>query len=325
MLPLKHITVQTTNACEFQCPGCFIRKNNSSIDYQILIDKIINPLPTLGGRSIGFTGGEPLLYHRIYDALSAAKGHGLRTSLVSHGGTINSNSILKLKEVNLDSLQISLDSIVEEDNDRLRFAGSLKYALNAVKLATNEGINVSLVAVPNKSLLNTFEEYVQNAIDNKIKKIYLRRIVDYTKDKDIVRLKCSHENFLEKVHKVSVQYKDLISIISNDPLYYAYYSSITDDRTIFAGCMAGISSLAISAEAIITPCTHFPLMLADLHSCDIKDVWENDERLLMLRQRTLKGKCAVCLKRYSCGGCRASAYLCTEDYLQEDKMCNIIV
>lgn len=325
MLPLKHITVQTTNACEFQCPGCFIRKNNSSIDYQILIDKIINPLPTLGGRSIGFTGGEPLLYPRIYDALSAAKDQRLRTSLVSHGGTINSRSILKLKEVNLDSLQVSLDSIVEKDNDNLRFAGSLKYALNAVKLATNEGINVSLVAVPNKSLLNTFEEYVQNAIDNKIKKIYLRRIVDYAKDEDIVRLKCFHESFLEKVHKVSVQYKDLISIISNDPLYYAYCSPITDNRSIFAGCMAGISSLAVTAEAIITPCTHFPLMLGDLHGCDIKDVWENDERLLMLRHRTLKGKCAVCSKRYSCGGCRASAYLYTEDYLQEDKMCNIIV
>lgn len=325
MLPLKHIIVQVTNACEFQCPGCFIRKNNSSIDYHILIDKIINPLPTLGGRSIGFTGGEPLLYHGIYDALSAAKDQKLRTSLVSHGGTINSRSILKLKKVKLDSLQISLDSIVEEDNDSLRFAGSLRYALNAVKLATNEGINVSLVAVPNKSLLNTFEEYVQNAIDNKIKKIYLRRIADYAKDEDIVRLKCFHESFLEKVHKVSDQYKDMISIISNDPLYYAFFPPITDNRTMFAGCMAGISSLAVSAEAIITPCTHFPLMLADLHSCDIKDVWENDERLLMLRQRALKGKCAVCSKRYSCGGCRASAYLCTEDYLQEDKMCNIIV
>jgi len=62
--------------------------------------------------------------------------------------------------------------------------------------------------------------------------------------------------------------------------------------------------------------------VGDLRKQTFKDIWENSEVMLKLRNKDLiKPPCGECPYRYVCGGCRARAYSYHGDYLAPDPGC----
>ncbi len=321
--PLSHITLMVTQKCNLSCKGCYV---NSSIGREWNIhefkDKIVLPFVKLGGKSIGFSGGEPLLYNDIFEAIRIAKQHNLLVSLVTNGVLLNPDCAQILAKLRLDSLQISLDSSDTAYNEYMRGIGNKSSVITAIKNANEAGLPTNLVAVPNQSLLHNFDSYVKEAIHLKIRSIYVRRRIRKVPYGELEEEIAFNRDFLEKIKELRLKYP-AISIISGDPLYNISEFDKTDNNLIplFSGCSAGITSLAIWPDGKITPCTRLSIPVGNVFENGLNSTWLENDMLYNLRRRDLHNTCGICKFKYVCGGCRASAYIESDDVFATDPIC----
>lgn len=320
---LSHITIVTTQKCNLLCKGCYVDTNMcSGLDISRLEDDILLPFVELGGKTIGFSGGEPLLYNELFAAIRMAKQHNILTSLVTNGVLLSREVAKSLKNLGLDSLQISLDSSDATYNDNIRGCGNKENVVNAIKNAVDVGLSPSLVAVPNISLLNNFETYIIEACRLKVGKVYIRRKIKNIATEQLIEEREFNKRFLCKIKEMIAKFPS-IKIVSGDPLFNVLRFNGQYDNTIplFSGCSAGITSLAIWPNGIITPCTRLSAQLGNVYREGLRQTWMESEPLLNLRKRNLHGECGQCELRYACGGCRASSFNETGDFLGGDPMC----
>jgi radical SAM protein with 4Fe4S-binding SPASM domain len=88
------------------------------------------------------------------------------------------------------------------------------------------------------------------------------------------------------------------------------------------GCGAGRLYCAISPEGNVQPCVFMPLVLGNLKTERLEDIWRSSPVFKDLRDRMkLKGRCGRCEFKFVCGGCRARAYAYHDDYLMSDPGC----
>ncbi|MDP2939648.1 MAG: radical SAM protein [Candidatus Omnitrophota bacterium] len=143
-----------TDRCNMHCRYCFVdttkkRKELSTQEWKQLIDEIF----TMGCRMICLMGGEPLLHPDIEEII----GHIQSKKIICD---MTTNGILVPKMINvvkkINSLMVSLDGD-EVANDANRGKGSFKYALDAIKIARENGVVVRINAVMTKQSQNSLE------------------------------------------------------------------------------------------------------------------------------------------------------------------------
>lgn len=326
-LPLSHITVITTQKCNLACKGCYVdTRVRNDLDLGRLKENILLPFVALGGKTIGFSGGEPLLYDGIFDAIRMARLFNLYVSVVTNGVLLSYDIVKDLYESGVNSLQISLDSSDEVYNDSIRGEGNKKSVIQAIENATRVGLSPCLVAVPNRSLLSSFETYVNEARQLKVRSIYIRRNVLKYEASTLGDEKNFNREFLFKIKEMNEKYPD-IRINSGDPLFNLLRFEGKASKTIpmFSGCSAGITSLAIWPNGVLTPCTRLFVPLGNVYLEGLKKTWLENDLLYRLRDRELTGVCKQCVYHYVCGGCRASSFLMSDDMFACDPMCFLAI
>jgi len=326
MLKCKHVTVTVTNECNMKCKGCYVKQRNEYFDSIVFKEKIIDELLSIGISSIGFSGGEPLLYSSLEECITVSKESGLVTSLVSNGKAFSEERAKQLKLAGLDRIQFSLDAGDRQVNDMYRENGSFEWVTgHAVPIATKLGIRTTLVAVPNKYLMNNIKEYLDLASELHVSSVYFRRHVDIEGQEPSGEMKRLYTKFLSEIDRLIDLYD--YNIYSGDPIYCAIklQKSNAELKNIFAGCSAGVTSLAIQPNGDINPCTRLPIKLGNAYEDSIIDIWKHNEILEVMRMRDLIGRCGKCPYKFACGGCRADAFYRTHNYAETDTMCNIFV
>ncbi|MBU4204639.1 SPASM domain-containing protein [Patescibacteria group bacterium] len=88
------------------------------------------------------------------------------------------------------------------------------------------------------------------------------------------------------------------------------------------GCLPGITEIFINNIGNVYPCTMMPILLGNIRKNNLKEIWNNSQFLLKIRDRkNLKGSCEKCFLQRVCGGCRAAAFGEYGDYFAEDPYC----
>lgn len=320
-LKCKHITLLVTNRCDLKCRNCYVNQGAADFPQEYFEVRVLEPLKRLGGSSIGFSGGEPLLHPSILQMIEKSAGSGLVTSLVTNGMSLDTSRIQALEQAGLNRLQISLDGARKDSNDTVRGEGVFeKVTQEVLPLLHYSKIKVTLVATPNPWLLKELDEYISLAVRLKIKYIYFRRCVSGgVLDDEKRRL---YREFLVKILKLQKEYARNLTIMCGDPLI-VLERDITPNKKMFAGCAAGVTSLAVNESGKIMPCTRLPVELGNVSEDKLETIWKEHEVLKKLRFRCLEGQCGDCSYQYLCGGCRADAYFYQGNYLADDPLCSL--
>ena len=87
------------------------------------------------------------------------------------------------------------------------------------------------------------------------------------------------------------------------------------------GTRDGRGIVFVSATGEITPAGFLPIVLGDVRTDRIADVYREHPLLLDIRAARFRGKCGVCEYRQLCGGSRARAHAVGGDPLAEDPAC----
>lgn len=104
----------------------------------------------LGAVHINITGGEPLIrgIDDICEIIKKLRPPRCLISLVSNTLLLDEDKIKRMAEAGLDTLQLSLESIDPEKNDKIRgIPGHYKKVIEALKAAKKLGLNICLSSV----------------------------------------------------------------------------------------------------------------------------------------------------------------------------------
>jgi radical SAM protein with 4Fe4S-binding SPASM domain len=142
-----------TKRCNLECPFCFYdsapsksqaqKQDLTAKEWLKLVEEIaaINP-----NAAISISGGEPLLRTDIIEIIKGTSQYSLEIRLITNGTLFSEGLAKHLAKIPKFTVQVSIDSLVPEENARTRGLGSLEKAITAVQWMIDAGINVGITS-----------------------------------------------------------------------------------------------------------------------------------------------------------------------------------
>lgn len=149
---LRTIDLAVTYDCHYKCEYCsaLLLKKNKPVLTVEQIKNIWQQASKLGAIHINITGGEPLMRNadELSEIIKNLTPKKTLISLVTNSLFVTKEKLAKLKKAGLDTLQLSIESMDPEKNDKVRGAkGTFAKTMEAFSYAKELGLNICLSAV----------------------------------------------------------------------------------------------------------------------------------------------------------------------------------
>ena len=160
----ESLSIEVTNRCNSACSHCFVRAaisecSDLSID---LVREIISEGYHLGYRRLHITGGEPLLWEGLFEALDYAFLLGYKKVFINTNGTLLTEGLIsRLSDYVSFSNSVSLEG-PESLHDRIRGQGSYRRAVLGIEKALDAGIDLCIFTTVSKSLLPILPHFIDD-------------------------------------------------------------------------------------------------------------------------------------------------------------------
>ena len=340
-----------TYKCNLRCKHCYSESGNiskSELSTEEAIN-VVDQLADFGVTSLAFSGGEPLMRKDFFKVARHAVDSGLYVSLATNGTLLNNETVQKLKDIGLHYVEVSLDGADAKTHDFFRGKlGAFDQTLQGLKNCLNEDICTCIAVTATKNNLKQIPDILEMSEKMGIDRFTLFNFIPTGRGKEIIAADPSpkeREEILSYLNKqLSEDHK--IAILSTTPqlarvalqchspnqedimmpLAHMEAAKISKRARSLAdfigGCGAGRFYCAISPEGKVQPCVFMPLVVGDLKTEKLEDIWKSSTVFHNLRDRKkLKGRCGQCDYKFVCGGCRARAFAYHNDYLMSDPGC----
>lgn len=331
-MKLLQLQMDITNKCNMSCDHCrngiLKEEEITELSYDECI-QIFYEAKKLGCESVNICGGEPLLHKNVLDIIKTISKEAF-TILLTNGYLIDDELALELKDANVNLVQISLDSSLPQTHNSLRNCKTaFEHVVRATKALNKYDIETCFMVTLSKINKDELHSILELSKELKVSFVNFRRLIPQGNGKsnfsDLSLTKAEIEEILNEAKELEKNYSIGICLF---PYYILKDQKIVSEYNkhpatqVIGGCAAGVAGLAISSNGNIQICPHIPKRLGNIRTDNITDVWNTNEEILKLRDRTnLKGKCGKCKYSNICGGCRAYSYQQTGDLLGEDELC----
>lgn len=273
------INIELTDQCPLHCPYCYKKLEMvNKLDFSFL-SKVLKEFSAKGGRYVLLSGGEPLLYPQLIDAIRLCKKLNLRTAISTSGFGIDKNSLDNLFKGGLGSLFISLNSHIQNVNSLSR--DGYEFAINAMKLCQKLQVPYKINSVIRHDNIDYFPELIDFAkalgasgIDLLSNKPNSRGILESPLD----------DSDLIKLVYIFNENKDYLSYQTCFTQLNAYFNKISGNRNLnpfLKGCSAGKYSMAMFSNGLYAPCPH---IFQGEEFPTIYSYWKNSENLTKYRK-----------------------------------------
>ena len=280
--------LELTRACNLNCIHCL---NNSGRKMSKQLD--FEDFSNCGIQEIRFTGGEPLVYNKIYDLLAFATNKGIYTSIGTNGTLITEKIAKKLKESGLKKAIISIDG-TKEAHDRIRGNGNFERTMQGIHNLESVGIEIRINSVIMKSNMDDII-LLAKIMHNEKRNIMLRRFIESGRGENL------SNNVLTKKDYIYVNSQLEKELLSDNYINGHYLRKNTERVSkrivlpfdINNGCKAGMRSIIITPDGNIHLCgflaaQNFP-PIGNVQNVDNWDKFWNDiinkDCLLTLRKK----------------------------------------
>lgn len=344
--------ISVTDRCNLSCAYCYANATiqNSNNMEVTLFEKISSELEACGVHYLRIAGGEPLMHPKISDILNIAGRRKLLTSMSTNATLIDSNTANIIHRSGINWVVVSLDGADKKTNDLTR--GSFDYVVNGIKHLINAGVHTKLATVVSSTNYMYHKEIIKfaeslhvasvgfllfssvgRAVNNLSKlqmnasqlKEFILSINEYkAKNKNSININIvfPHESFIPW---------QLSAFLNNKDISQNWLSGHIEDFERFVGCMAGISTCAITSDGRLFGCEQMfefdELCAGSLVANSFQELWINSpifDKLRKLQITDLDKRCIHCIHKNCGGGCRAVAFSQTGRINGFDSSCMII-
>ena len=312
---LKEIKLEVTHVCHLRCShcsSCATPDNSRELSWRDC-KGIVDQAAAMGVNEIYFSGGEPLLWPHLLDAVELAASYGMAVRLYSSGTFSKENIFEQLKKSGLDRIIFSLFGVNSDAHEKITgVIGSFDQTLTSIETCHRVGLKTELHFVPLAHNYTALEQLACLAKENGISRISVLRLVPQgrAKDSDLNLLTREQNLHLRKI--ITRLRADGHDIRTGSP----YNFLMLKDKP---QCNSGIDRLTIGPDLRIFPCDAFKQLpptelgitseYSNLLNHTLAECWEKSPYLNSVREylkSDFSPECAECDCLEKChSGCLA--------------------
>jgi len=329
---LKEIKIEVTHDCMLRCVHC------SSLAGEVTghsmkwssCKNILCEAEALGIETIAFSGGEPLLWEYIREAIEKATNSGIKVYVYTTGNVPNvEKTIQQLHGAGLSKIMFSLFGDNAEQHEKVtKSYGSYDKTITAAGYCVTIGLQTEFHFVPLNHNFKALPGIVSKARSMGIDRVSLLRLVPQG------RASSRHEELSrEQNRELRRSIKDLRDDGYDIRLGSPYNFLMLNEKP---ACCAGIDRITIGPDLRIFPCDAFkhitPVDIgassdySNLQDHSLAECWEKSPYLDVVRKYLISdfaSECSACKNLKDCrSGCMAQKfYACRELKKIADPMC----
>jgi radical SAM protein with 4Fe4S-binding SPASM domain len=292
---------------------------------------IIKEAATLNCAKISFSGGEPLLWKGLEDAIKLASSRGLSVTVYSSGNVDSQKErIQNLKACGAAKIIFSVFGGNSSTHERItRIRGSFSNTIKAVKIATQLSLKTEFHFVPLAINYRELPDVVGLAQELQVNAVSVLRFVPQGRGQLIRRYGLDRLQNLELKRIIEAERNKGFNIRTGSPFNFLLLNDQPE-------CSSAIDRIIIGPDLKIYPCDAFKQIRAeevvntDLYSdvarWTLRQCWESSPFLNAIREYLTSDfaePCCNCVELDKClSGCLAQKVLKSSDLRkQPDPMC----
>ncbi|EHI97744.1 molybdenum cofactor biosynthesis protein A [Clostridium sp. DL-VIII] len=259
---IDYLRISITDKCNFRCKYCMPEGNVDSLknDEILTLDEIIKICKSaseLGIKKIKITGGEPLLREDVIELIKCIKRLPLINNVtLTTNGALLYDKIQELKESEIDSINVSLDSLVKEKFNDITRREEFDAVIKGIKEAIKNGIKVKINCVPIKNF--NFDEITNIALISKEKNVDVRFIEMMPMGLGQSFSGVSSKEILEVLEKEYGEFSKIENIDGNGPATYyrnkEFRGSIGFISAVSNEFCKNCNRIRVTADGFLKPC-----------------------------------------------------------------------
>ena len=314
--------------CNLRCMHCY---QENHIPVQLAYPQLLNILNQyrellqkldVKGH-INLTGGEPLCSPYFFEILDEFKKDRelYSFSILTNGTLLTEEIAAKISEYEPEYVQISLEG-GKKINDYIRGKGVYRKVAKAVRLLRKNGIYVSLSFTATNINYKEFPKVVKFAKRYGVNTVWSDRFIPLSdKDMDLNLDREQTQEYLKLMAEHHVALKK-----SKHNTEVAMYRALQFQKTCDYPyrCTAGESLLTVMENGDLVPCRRMPIVVGNLLSDNMYELYVNSPELKRLRGDTCPKDCVGCEHEKLCnGGLKCLTYAIYGDLDHRDVGCTL--
>jgi MoaA/NifB/PqqE/SkfB family radical SAM enzyme len=274
------ITVAVTYNCQCECAHCSAvdyqretAKNDSALSYSELQSGIGQALD-LGTTCVILTGGEPLLFEKIYDLIAGIDRARSVCTLFSNGEFLLEHTVARLKAAGLYGVYVSIDHAdpARHDENRGR-PGLFAKAARGLRLCQDAGIltGISTYATREKIGNGELDALMDLARELNVLEVFLFDVIPTGRlngQKECLLSDAEASQIVEFRRKYAEK-PDYPRIVHQTMFASIAYPCVAE------GCPAAMVQVHLRANGDVSPCDFTPYSFGSIRRQPLREIWES--------------------------------------------------
>lgn len=332
-----------TNQCDQRCEHCYIYEGkDKSLTKDLPLDTLNEILKNFIKTCIkmdkhpfvAVTGGDPLLYEKIWEFLQLLNENGVKFSILGNPFHLDYDVAKELKSLGCTNYQMSLDGL-KTTHDLIRKPGSYEATLEKVECLKKADLRATIMTTVSKTNMSEIPELVDVVVKHGVDNFAFARYCPSEEDISIIPTSEEYHKFLDKMWRKFEQYKDCSTRFSlKDHLWklYLFEKGLFDiadienpENLILDGCHCGISHMTVLADGTVYACRRSETPVGRVPEELLYDIFHS-KQMDEYRKYDNFEACSKCELLNFCRGCPSVSKCVTGNFYSKDPQCwkNII-
>jgi len=259
------IQFQYDYTCNFRCQHCSVKRFQGKKEGRFFTPKDVAELSRqaddMGLAHIVITGGEPLVFPDFDEIVKAIDPKKFYISSDTNGWNLDEARARHLKDIGVDKIQLSLDSIVDKEHDAFRCKpGSHERCLKAIEAAQKAGLNILVQTVVWKDRVRSqqFVDFVKFLNDKGVP-------VFITYAKPVGAWEGKFDSLIDRSD---------MDYIREMEKKYNVFTHLTPSYGVDLGCIGVKRMISITKYGDVMPCPYIHVSLGNFFEEPLRDIVE---------------------------------------------------
>lgn len=267
------IAWQITSICNMGCHHCCEESGqlmpNEMNKEQVM--EFCRQVVDIGVPYAAISGGEPMLHPQFFEVCEYFRSNDIALKVETNGEFVDAAAAKRFADLDLRSVQISVDGATAETHEKLRVDGRWSDAIQAIENLTAAGVRVEMVFVPTRFNIHETADVIDRAASLGVYGLYtgkLMRIGRAAKNWDMLcPSDVEYEGFFKVLDEKVAQYQDP-GIMK---VYYYPFDVIEELRVRVKTPSASLLVIPDGRVKLIGP---LPFVCGNVTEQPLAEIWE---------------------------------------------------
>jgi AdoMet-dependent heme synthase len=303
-VPLS-VQLDLTYRCNERCVHCYLDHEDHGEMTTAEIKHLLDEMADAGVFILTLSGGEIFVRKDFFEILEHARSLMFCVKLKTNAVLIHESDAKRIKDLNVESVQISIYSHRPEVHDAITLIpGSLKRSIDGIRFLKAQGLKV---IIANVLMQQNMADYTG------VHALAAELGVECTLDPTVTPMMDGNRSPLNLGVDVDVLrqvFRDE-ALVGNSDEFCAIPPQAGQDDLDVTPCSAGHTACYVSPYGEVFPCVQFPLPTGNVRQQRFIDIWRDSDRMNEVRAIRLKDltTCTSCTHVSTCTRCPGLAYL----------------